>query len=127
MFLRMVKQRTPPSVELMHQPRALTANFYIQRSVIINAQSTDVDSLIISLVLFSLSPPVSSHFTPCSAATVYIRFKYVFGSIEISLNLINSFGRCLVNPIIQYWRCLFYINIQGSPQKKNIWLFSQKS
>ena len=31
-------------------------------------------------------------------------------SIETSLNLIKCFfDRCLVNPIIQYWRCLFFI------------------
>ena len=35
------------------------------------------------------------------AVRVYIRFQTCFRSIEI----------CLVNTIIQYWRCLFFIDI----------------
>ena len=50
---------------------------------------------------------------PCPAKPyVYIRFQACFRSIEILLNLIHEivFGRCLVNPILQYWRCKFFIN-----------------
>ena len=39
---------------------------------------------------------------------VYTWFRACFRSIEILLNLKIIFGRCLVNPIIQYWRCLFF-------------------
>ena len=46
------------------------------------------------------------------APYIYIRFQTCFRSMEISLKLIKRIlCRCLVNPIIKYWRYLFFINI----------------
>ena len=49
---------------------------------------------------------------PCAARTVYIRFQANFRSLDRNIVKFdkNSFGKCLVNPTIQYWRCLCFIN-----------------
>ena len=44
---------------------------------------------------------------PCLARPVYIRLR----SMQKSLNVKIIIGRCLAKPILQYWRCLLFSNI----------------
>ena len=46
----------------------------------------------------------------CSAKTVYIRFQANVTPNKIPLKFKYICGKCSVNQIIQFWRCLFFIN-----------------
>ena len=55
----------------------------------------------------------STWVNPCAAGAVYIQFEACFRSIEIQITKfdLKKNGNWLVDPIIQYWRYLFFINI----------------
>ena len=46
-------------------------------------------------------------FNNCSSGTVLLE-RYINRNRNITKFEKIIFGRCLVNPIIQYWRCLFF-------------------
>ena len=67
-----------------------------------------------------LPPPATLNLNPCPARPVYTPVSSMFRSIEISLILIKQFllDDCMVNPIIQYLRSPFFININTIRQTK---------
>ena len=62
----------------------------------------------------SISAENLTYLNPCAAGIVYmyIRFQSCLRSKVISRHLLKCLlVDAIVNPIIHYWRCLFYINI----------------